>query len=108
MEQSVVGHPVHLGLPRIVVIKQPRSRRLPAQLQEVVDLFYGLEGFLKRASESRSRRTKFGKLQFHLCEGFQTVYLPEVDADGAFELLEADVDEILDGFGIFESQRVAL
>ena len=46
VEQFVVGHPVDLHLTRVVVVQQSRSRRLPAQLQQVVDLLYGLEGFL--------------------------------------------------------------
>ena len=35
-------------------------------------------------------------------------YLPQVNADGAFELLEANVHQILYGVGIIKSQRVAL
>ena len=47
MEQLVVSHPVDLHLSRVVVVQQPSSRCLPTQLQQIVNLFYGLEGFLE-------------------------------------------------------------
>ena len=44
MEESVVGHPVHLRLARVVVVKETSARGLATQIQELVDLLNGLEG----------------------------------------------------------------
>ena len=55
MKESVVGHPVHLHLARVVVVKETSARGLATQVQELVDLLNGLEGFLMEGEGGRER-----------------------------------------------------